>query len=378
MHTSPPIKLLYIVANLELGGAERLVANWCEALNGAGFECYILCIIEKSGPYVAELEVLGIKILELPQLEWNTFQFMHRLSEIVRMLRIDVVHSQCAWSLPQQALASRLGGAKGFVLTVHNTYTHGTFLQSFRRKILLRCIQPFLDKIIGVSDAVTDHTRDWLGIKSALIITIHNGIFCERFDLPDIQNKEAARRKLGIPESGPLAITVAALSEQKDHLTLLKSASILHQRIPALKFILVGDGDLKSELKKYCSDNELEKIVFFLGKRTDVPQLLQVSDLFVLSSKWEGLGLVFAEAQAAGLPVVGTRVTGIPEVVQDGRTGLLVPVGDAQKLAESIEELIVHSQKAIQMGNAGKKFVFKHFSMEKCIQQYKKLYQSIG
>jgi len=375
--TTNPTRVLFITGTLGLGGAEMLVTNWCECLHRNGFECVVLCILRKAGPHLATLEGLGIRVIELIQTECNAFAFFKRLRTVVKAIEPDVVHSQCAWSIPQQAYAAKMGGAKGFVITVHNTYSPGNIIQRIRRKAAMLIARPFVDNIIGVSEAVSDYTRGWLGLPKERVSTILNGIVCERFDLPEVE-KAIVRKELGLPEKAVLAVTVGALSLQKDHLTLIRAAVTLRERMPDLRFVIVGGGRQRKVLDKHLRDNDAEDTVIFMGRRTDVPRILQACDLFVLTSRWEGLGLVFAEAHAAGLPVVGSNVGGIPEVVLDGRTGLLVPPGNVERLSSAIEYLVSHYDEAREMGQRGREHVFKHFNIKRCSSQYAQVYRSLA
>ena len=117
--------------------------------------------------------------------------------------------------------------------------------------------------------------------------------------------------------------------------------------------------------------------MIFMGKRTDIPRILNACDLFVLPSRWEGLPLVLAEAHAAGLPIVATKVGGNSEVVQDGKAGILVPAGDPKSLADAVETLITHPEMAMKMGREGRAFVKEHFNMKECVARYAGIYRSL-
>lgn len=368
------VRVLYIVGTLDLGGIETLVRDWCKSLHGKGFECIVLCIMEKRGAYMAEIEAMGVRVMELRQAQYSMFGFIYRFIGIVKNIKPDVIHSQCSWSLPQQAISARLGGAKNFMLTVHSTYARGNNFHRLIRRISMRLARHYIYKIIGVSEVVSTYAREYLYLPYDKVMTIPNGIFLDRFSLPS-GNKLNTRKELGL--TGTLVVTVGSLSVQKDHMTILKAAKLLQPHIPNLKFIIVGAGPLLHRLKEYVQKNRIQDTVVFMGRRTDIPRILQACDLFVLSSRREGFSLVLVEAQAAGLPVIATKVGGIPEVVQDGCTGMLVSGGDVKALVTAIEGLITHPQKAVWMGRRGKRAVRKRFDINLCAGKYAQLYQSM-
>jgi glycosyltransferase involved in cell wall biosynthesis len=169
---------------------------------------------------------------------------------------------------------------------------------------------------------------------------------------------------------------VARLSQEKGHKVLINAFKQVSQKLNA-KLLIIGDGPLKETLMQQVQDLQIQDRVLFLGFRKDIPQLLAMIDLFVLSSFTEGISLTLLEAMASGKPVVATMVGGNPEVVVNRKTGYLVPAGDATSMAEMMISLLGDHQKRQEMGIAGRERVIEYFSMENMNAGYTKLYMTI-
>ncbi|HPC18600.1 MAG: glycosyltransferase [Kiritimatiellae bacterium] len=370
------VRILFVVGTLELGGAEDLVSNWCVLLKEWGFDCHVLCLLGRRGPHVERLEAIGVPISALPEGTGHGLRFIREYATIVRGIRPNIVHSQCAWSLPQQTLAVMLGGTRHMVLTVHNTYPRGSPLQRIRRVLGFRLASRRLSRIVGVSRAVSDHARNWWAVPTDRIVTIPNGIWLDRF-LAAPGSRDDARALLGFPLSGTLVASVASFCTQKDHRTLLSAAAILAPRFPQLRWVMVGDGPLREQTEQDAAQLHLADHIAFLGKRTDVPRILHACDMFASSSRWEGLPLAVVEAQAAALPVVATQVGGIPDIVEHGKTGFLIPPEKPEALAEVIATLAANPDRAARMGAAGREKAAAQFDIRKCARQYAELYRDV-
>jgi glycosyltransferase involved in cell wall biosynthesis len=204
-----------------------------------------------------------------------------------------------------------------------------------------------LDRIVAISEAV----------RQALI---RSGVRADRIDVvpsgidpaPEVDSGRLAelRRSLGCADGDVVGISVAALSPGKGHSDLLRAAAIAVPRAPRLRLWIVGEGPLERSLREERRSRGLEGAVSFLGFRTDVEALLQAADFFCIATHAEGLGSSILEAMAAGLPVVATRVGGVPEVVDDGHTGVLVPPSDPSALSESLIEIATRADLRETMG----------------------------
>ncbi len=236
-----------------------------------------------------------------------------------------------------------------------------------------------IDLIIAISQGVKKVLVKG-GINTLKIKVIPSGIDYSPFE--DAASSDYLRKELSFEPEDFLVGIVAHLADHKGHEYLIEASRILKQKAPRIKMIIVGDGPLQMKLSKKAKEIKVEEMVFFLGFREDIPQILASLDLFVLSSKLEGMGTSIMDAMASSLPVVATRVGGIPEVVVDGETGLLVPPKNPEALAEAILRIYNNRELAEQLGQKGHEVVHAKFSAEamaaKIIKEYDRLAKKKG
>jgi glycosyltransferase involved in cell wall biosynthesis len=190
---------------------------------------------------------------------------------------------------------------------------------------------------------------------------VYNGVDLARFNPGP--SPRGLRRSLQVPEEVPVILSVGRFVAYKGYEHLLEAAKIVHGTRPDVQWILVGDGELKSQLQKQCHDLGLEDIVHFTGWREDIADLLATSSLFVLPSLGEHFGRVLIEAMAMAKPVVATNAGGVPEIVTDRETGLLVPPAQPGQLAECVRVILHDPALARRMGAAGRQRAEQVFSL---------------
>lgn len=301
------------------------------------------------------------------------------LRRLARTLRPDVVHLHFCVIFSLLPLALRAGGARNVIATEHISLPFAT--RSLPRDVAARlrngvCLGA-VRKILAVSDyvrrrlVVSDH------VPASLVDVLYNGVDLSRFR-PVAESARAIRARLGLPPDGEVVTSVGQLIDFKGLDYLIDAAALLRTR-PGLTVLVVGDGDRRDALAAQIDRLGLAGRVRLLGKRDDVHALLAASDLFVCPSVWdEALGYVILEAMAVGLPAVASRVGGIPEVVREGETGLLVPPRDATALAGAIASLLDDPARRRAMGQAGRRIVGEDFSMERAIAATVDLYAGLA
>jgi len=255
---------------------------------------------------------------------------------------------------------------------------NGSSVRKFRREIDKKgrfdiglAIDGDADRIGALLPPVTEQLGEVVPLDK--MVTIHNGIDTDRFGSP--HDSSAIRAALGLCADQPVIGIVARLDPIKNHEALITAMKQIVAQLPRAVLLIVGDGPLRSELEAQVSSLALGDHVCFLGARADVPELLGAIDLFVLCSHSEGLSLTLIEACAAGKPIVATDVGGNAEVVQHQETGLLVPLGQPELLAEAILEVLGDREKALQMGQNGRRNFEEQFVLGAMVQEYEKLYE---
>jgi glycosyltransferase involved in cell wall biosynthesis len=218
------------------------------------------------------------------------------------------------------------------------------------------------------------------GVDPENVEVIRSGIDFSSFDEDSraLKYKDYLHREFSFEADDYLVGIVAHLADHKGHQYLIQATKILKQQSPKIKMIIVGEGPLSMELNRQAKDLDVEDIVFFLGFRKDIPKILTSLDLFVLSSYLEGMGSSILDAMACRLPVVATKVGGIPEVVIHGETGLLVPPRNPSALARAILKLYSNNTLASRLGQKGYELVHRKFSAEAMADKVVRLYERVG
>ena len=232
-----------------------------------------------------------------------------------------------------------------------------------------------IDRIVAVSEGVKKVLIHG-GVDPYRIAVVPDGIDFTPFQRAGSSGYLRKELSLGITDF--LVGIVAHLADHKGHKYLIEASRILKERAPDIKVIIVGEGPLRMELTRQASDIQVDEMIFFLGFRDDVPQILASLDLFVLSSYLEGMGSSLMDAMASRLPIVATDVGGIPEVVTHGETGLLVPARDPQALADAILKLYGDRAYAKRLGDSGCDVVQEKFSAEAMASQVADLYEELA
>ncbi|MFH1050461.1 MAG: glycosyltransferase family 4 protein [bacterium] len=228
-----------------------------------------------------------------------------------------------------------------------------------------------VDKIVCVSEAIKNVMKPYIKNKNKLF-AIHSGVDTEKYLN---YNSESLKSELGV-ENKIVVGTIAAFADHKDYPTLIKSAKEILDRRSNIVFVAVGDGELLKQMKNLVKELAIGQNFIFTGFRTDIGELLNLFDIFVLSSKEEGLGTSILDAMSVGLPIAATKAGGIPEIVNDKVNGILCNIGDCQSLSEAILELANDEQLRKSYGDNSKELV-KEFSIEVTTQKYLDLYKQL-
>jgi glycosyltransferase involved in cell wall biosynthesis len=231
-----------------------------------------------------------------------------------------------------------------------------------------------VDRYSTVSESVKHYFSGQSGISEKKISVIYNGV---TFNSHAGASAPCDPLPFSLAEDARIVLAAGRLHEQKGYRYLLQAMARVQKEIPAVKLILAGEGDDENKLKNLAKVLDLTEHIVFAGVQTDIGTILNRAECVVLSSLWEGMPNVLLESMAAGKPVVATAVGGVPEIVVDGETGILVPPRDSGALANGIISLLRDSAHAAQMGRAGKARVEKAFTIAHTIQETDKLYREL-
>jgi glycosyltransferase involved in cell wall biosynthesis len=350
-------RIVHVVSSLKVGGMEHFVLRMAAAQQAAGYRTSILAI--QGGPLHQEAVRLGLDCNILG----GTRKALRAVKGacIIARLRPEIIHVHNQTSLHYAALGKRVSGAK-VVMT-----NHGQGIGSSRTPTAQEWLAT--DAIVTVSRAVAEG-MDLLNLGSK-VTTIYNGISLS----PSLRSSAEIRKTLGIPSERFVGTLVARIDGLKGHDTLIHALARLKAAGLAFTFLVAGDGAERTAIEALaCGLGLNSDAVRFLGFRDDIPDLLGASDVFVLPSLTEGLPLSVLEAMSHRLPIVATRVGGIPELVGHGIHGLLVPPNDAEALADAITRIINDPDKRHTFGDAGSRRALADFSFEKMIDAYRDLY----
>ncbi len=296
------------------------------------------------------------------------------LWDILRLIRerqVGILHTHEFFMNILGLVASRLTGVP-LVATVHGK---NYYADRFRRRLAYRLVGRLADQMIAVSEDVRRFLAGRLGIAPDRIRVVPNGVPLE--EEPPQERVSALRDSLRLGRDSRVVGTVGSLYPVKGHRYLIDAAPRVVLRFPHAVFLIVGRGGLQEELEAQAHRVGVAPRLRFLGHRDDVRHLLAICDVFVLPSLSEGMPLALLEAMAAGVPVVATRVGGVSEVMEDGKTGLLVPPGDSHALAESIVTLLDNRTLAREIGESARNVVASRFSLTGALEAYQEIYTEL-
>jgi glycosyltransferase involved in cell wall biosynthesis len=335
---------------------------------------FVFACLDESGTLGDELRAEGFAVQVLGRRPGLDLRTVWRLAAWLRHERVDLLHAHqytpCFYSL-----AARLCYRRPALLFTE----HGRPVPDYPRRkriIVNRLLLERRDRIVGVGNAVRQALIDNEGIPKERVNVIYNGIDTQSF-VKDVADDDAIRAEIGVEKDGLLILQVARLDPVKDHATALRTLEhvVWHRRDARL--VIVGEGPERAHIEEIVQERQLTPYVRLLGLRKDIPRLMRAANVFLLTSISEGIPLTVIEAMSAGLPVVATQVGGVPEIVEEGITGLLAPAGDDASLADCILRLCKHPPMAEQMGQLGQARARRYFSESQMHAHYHHLYQEM-
>jgi len=358
MHKS----ILMVFEGLSHGGAERHIVDVAGGIQNLGEHKII--VATNGGALESELSDKNVLHEIIPGKRYSPTHLLkaaYAISALVKKHNIDIIHSHSRYYNLVSLLAIKLFHLAAMrVATVHNVYPDKHWLGFWP------------SNTICVSTAAEEYVLKHANTKTRVIL---NGIP----ELHPERNSQDLRQQLGIAPDTHILLNIGRLSEQKaQHLLIEAFFKVINTPdTPPLHLLIAGEGELRQRLEEDIKQFSLDDKISLLGSRDDIGDLINASDIFVLSSRWEGLGIVLIEAASLGLPLISFKTGGVVEVVHHNKTGLLVEPEDITGMSEAIVKLINNPKLRQEMGAAGKELYEKNFTIDKCVYETNRFYSDV-
>ena len=367
--SASPTRVLYLSHAFAVGGAEEMVLNLVRHLPSS-YKPAVACIHE-AGPIGLEIERTGVpfKVLGLKPGLLRPFDVL-RLQDFLHQCQPDIVHTFLLTGSLYGRFAAMMARVPVVIGTEVNVYQRKRPLHALAERWLMRGT----DAVVASAESVREFYIKQVDADPAKVEVIYNAV--DWSQLETTISREAMRMAMGVPVDAPLLGIIARLTEQKGHRVLLDALAQMPDLSQA-HLVIVGDGPLRDELQRQAAGLGLADRVRFLGARRDLGNILAAIDVFVMPSFWEGLPLAMVLAMGAGLPVVATRVAGIPEVIQDGVNGLLVTPGESGELGAALSRVVNDDTTRVLLGQAARAFVRPRFGIDGYVNAITALYDRL-
>ena len=358
---------MFVITSMPVGGAETLLVNLVRRMDREHFQPE-LCCLKEFGP-LGEVLAKEIPACEKQINHKLDCRVIGRLAKRMYERQIDAVVTVGTGG--DKMFWGRLAAWRAGVPVILSAL-HSTGLPD-RVEFSNRLLEPLTDGFIGCARPHGEYLAKHEGCPKHKVFVIPNGVDVDRFRPyePDLQ----LAASIGLPAGAPCAAIVAALRPEKNHGLFLNAAALAAKQVPESRFLVIGDGALRPQLEQQARDLGIADRVLFLGTRSDIPQLLALTRVLVLSSHMEANPVSILEGLACEKPVVATRVGSIPETVHDGISGFLTPPGDAAQMADRLVQFLQDSELSAAMGIAGRNHIVNNWSLARMVFGYQELIQ---
>ena len=363
------MKILQISSASSFGGGERYLVDLANSLIDRGHDLY--AVLRPQSPLLSHLKIPVDNIKALPLRNALDAPSARDLARFVKHHQIEVIHAHMARDYSLAAYDARRIPITKLIVTRHVLFP----LNSLHRRTLAGAF-----RIIAVSTAVAKQLRSQRLVNEDHIALVPNGVDLVRLAKARAEfSRLQFTQSMSIPAECLLVGSIGELRTLKRYDDFLRAAAIVSRQVPQSHFIIAGvdtsaSGAIRKQLENLASQLRIESRVHFLGWLDDAEKLLCALDVFVSASETESFGLALAEAMAAGTAVVATETEGSREVVEDQRTGLLVPIGDIERLAESIVMLLADENKRSQLSRQARESINLRFSLNRMVDEIEKIY----
>lgn len=379
------IKIAQVITRMDWGGSPDIVRILCENLDTEMYDVRLICgptahPSKKTRDFSKKFKD---KIFHITYLRGKINIFsdsfaLFRLYCLFRKEDFDIVHTHTAKAGILGRIAARLAGAPKVIHTPHGHNFYGYFGQRISKLVVMleKFIGYITDKIVVLTELEKDDLAVFKVAQPTNIVVINSGLELNSYREVNIDARKK-RDELQVEQDTTLVGMIGRLEPVKGPEYLIEAAKLVIERFSKVKFLIVGDGSLRNKLEFRCKKLSIFDKFVFTGWREDIPEILAVLDILVLPSLNEAVGRILIEAGACGKPVVATSVGGIPEVVKDNETGILVPPKAPEALARAIIALLKSEEKRQKMGEAAKNWVDDKFSASRMVERVSNLYSEL-
>lgn len=372
-------RLLYIITKLELGGAQKQLLTLINNLDKGKFDIFLFTarqgLLLEDALGIKALKVIKSRFLERPINPLKDFLAFIEIYLFIKKNRIQIVHTHSSKAGIIGRFAAELAKVKIILHTVHG-WSFNDYQSKLKRRFYIWLEQlcaNFTDRMIVVSNYDREKgLQNYIGEQDKYRL-IRYGIDYTEFGIKD----NSIRKELGIANGDLLVGMVACFKPQKSPQDFIKLAFLVNKDLSNIKFILTGDGELRRKIERLTRKLNLQKQVFLLGWRRDIPRILSALDVCVLTSLWEGLPIAVLEAMAASLAVVVSDTGGISEIISDGETGFLVPPADLEKFSQKLILLLRDKTLRLRMGKMAKESLDYNFRIPNMVIHTQDIYNDL-
>lgn len=369
-------RVLHLISPIGYFGAENVMIELARGLCSTEYKPYIGIIGNHQNTHFAVIEQAKKHNLIVEEFKcYGKFDLRTILAirQFIICNMIDIIHSHGYKSNFYHLLASLFLSVKR-ITTCHNWIGGSVFVKSYENldKILLNCF----DKVVGVSERLGQEIEHCKVVKGKVNI-IYNGIDVTKFRCYDEKRRLQIKGMVGIDEDALIIGTIGRLTPEKGHIYLIRAFAKVALILPKVQLLIIGDGVLKYNLKSQAKNLGILDKIIFLGTRHDIPDLLDIIDIFVLPSLDEEMPMVLLEAMASRKLIISSMVGAIPKIIEDGHSGILVKPKDVDGLCASILYALNNKNKLLSFSENAFNVVSKSFSSQNMINSYRKLYNSV-
>jgi glycosyltransferase involved in cell wall biosynthesis len=366
-------KILHVIYSLYRGGAERVIETQLLGSSGGRFQ-YLVCSITSGGDMIDRMSNAGATVFRLRKRHRGDVTAVTKLASLIRREKVDLLHLHNAPGMFWGTLAQIASGTGvPIVRTEHNPYLPEALPALYR--FLYPRFSGRATRIICVSERVRQSYAAAFPRLAPKLVEIANGIRLQ--DYEKLPPRAECRAQFKLLPGAKLLGTVGRMVPVKNHKLLIEALFRVRQTVPDVHLAIIGQGDMREALAAYAADLGVSEYVSLVKETRKIDYFYGAIDIFCLSSDSEGMPLTLLEALASGVPVISTEVGGIPEIIEDGKTGRLVPKGSAEFLAKRIIELLQDPARAAELALNGRRMVHERFSAEKMIRATEAVYEEV-